>query len=347
MRWQEPSLSSNARWLSTGRQEPETMSTRNITESRRQSTVPLQLHSGTLTSVVDQLRHSREFADKVRYLGRVRELPSRVAVSEILRNLTAALFPTHYGRLDLTDESIDYFVGDVLHSGLTELSEQVRRSLPFNPDLAEFSAEETERRAAEITDAFARQLPAIRSLLVGDLNAAQQSDPAATSISEILLCYPGLTAIINHRLAHELYKLKATFVARLMSSISHSQTGIDIHPGAQIGKGFFIDHGTGVVIGETAILGSNVRLYQAVTLGARRFPTDENGNVIKGHPRHPIIEDNVVIYAGAAVLGRITVGRDSVIGGNVWLTHSVPPGSTITQAQTRRDEPATAPAPDR
>jgi serine O-acetyltransferase len=324
--------------------EPETMSNRNITEPGRHSTLPLQLDRGTLRSVVEQLRHSREFADKVRYLGHVRELPSRVAVGEILRNLTAALFPTHYGRLDLTDESIDYFVGDALHSALTELSEQVRRSIAFNPDLTELSAGEAEQLAAEITDNFARQLPAIRSLLVGDLHAAQQSDPAATSISEILLCYPGLTAIINHRLAHQLYQLKANFVARLMSSISHSQTGIDIHPGAQIGKGFFIDHGTGVVIGETAVVGSNVRIYQAVTLGARRFPTDENGRVIKGHARHPIIEDNVVIYAGAAVLGRITVGRDSVIGGNVWLTHSVPPGSSITQAQTRRDEPATAPA---
>jgi len=321
-------------------QDLETMSNRNITESGRQSTFPLQLDHGTLKSVVEQLRHSREFADKVRYLGRVRELPSRLAVTEILRNLTAALFPTHYGRLDLTDESIDYFVGDVLHSALTALSEQVRRSLAFNPDLAELSAEEAERRAAETTDAFARQLPAIRSLLVGDLHAAQQSDPAATNISEILLCYPGLTAIINHRLAHQLYQLKANFVARLMASISHSETGIDIHPGAEIGKGFFIDHGTGVVIGETAVVGSNVRLYQAVTLGARRFPTDENGHIIKGHPRHPIIEDNVVIYAGAAVLGRITVGRDSVIGGNVWLTHSVPPGSSITQAHTRRDDSA-------
>jgi serine O-acetyltransferase len=325
-------------------QEPETMSNRNITEPGRQSTFPLQLDRGTLRSVVEQLRHSREFADKVRYLGHVRELPSRLAVTEILRNLTAALFPTHYGRLDLTDESIDYFVGDALHSALIEVSEQVRRSLAFNPDLAELSAGQAEQLAAEITDAFARQLPAIRSLLVGDLHAAHQSDPAATSISEILLCYPGLTAIINHRLAHQLYQLKATFVARLMASISHSMTGIDIHPGAEIGKGFFIDHGTGVVIGETAVIGSNVRLYQAVTLGARRFPTDENGRVIKGHARHPIIEDNVVIYAGAAVLGRITVGRDSVIGGNVWLTHSVPPGSSITQAQTRRDEQATSPA---
>jgi serine O-acetyltransferase len=293
---------------------------------------------GVLNSVVAQLRQSREFVDKVRYLGRVRELPSRPVVADILLGLTAALFPTHYGRPNLTDETIDYFVGDTLQSALEALSEQIRRSLAFTEQFVNLTPGARESKAIELTETFARALPAIRALLVSDLHAAQESDLAATNISEILLCYPGITAIIYHRFAHQLFRQNARFVARLMSSISHAETGIDIHPNAQIGKGFFIDHGTGVVIGETAIVGNNVRLYQAVTLGARRFPTDEEGRIVKGHQRHPIIEDNVVIYAGAAVLGRITVGRDSIIGGNVWLTHSVPSGSTITQAHARRDD---------
>jgi serine O-acetyltransferase len=170
---------------------------------------------------------------------------------------------------------------------------------------------------------------------VSDLRAAFDGDPAATNYPEILIGYPGMTAIIYHRLAHPLYALGATFLARVISDIAHSTTGIDIHPAAEIGPSFFIDHGTGVVIGETTIIGSRVRLYQAVTLGAKRFPTDDTGALVKGAPRHPIIEDDVIIYAGATVLGRITIGKGSTIGGNVWLTHSVPPGSHVSQAQTR------------
>ncbi len=152
-----------------------------------------------------------------------------------------------------------------------------------------------------------------------------------------MCCYPGVAAIIRHRLAHGLHRLGAPMLARIISEATHSATGIDIHPGAEIGESFFIDHGTGVVIGGTAIIGRGVRLYQAVTLGAKRFELDEHGALIKNYPRHPIIEDDVVIYAGATILGRITIGRGSVIAGNVWLTHSVPPGATITQAQLRSD----------
>ncbi|MFZ3088603.1 MAG: serine O-acetyltransferase EpsC, partial [Methylotenera sp.] len=160
-------------------------------------------------------------------------------------------------------------------------------------------------------------------------------DPAARSLDEVLVCYPGISAIVHYRLAHELHKLGLPLIARIISELAHSATGIDIHPGAAIGEGFFIDHGTGVVIGETAIIGHHVRLYQAVTLGAKRFPTDEQGHLIKGSARHPILEDHVVIYAGATILGRITIGESSVIGGNVWLTRSVPPNSHITQAKTQ------------
>lgn len=288
-----------------------------------------------LHAVVKALRHSREQAHNVRHKGRIRELPSREAMGQIVQGLSTALFPTHYGRPDLSDESIDYYVGNTLNSTLVLLAEQVRRGLLFASDSdTDIEAGLTDK-ANRTTRAFAAQLPAIRALLVSDLQSAFQGDPAATSASEILLCYPGITAIIHYRLAHALYKLGSPLLARLISDIAHSRTGIDIHPGAEIGPAFFIDHGTGVVIGETTVIGQGVRLYQAVTLGAKRFPTDEEGHLLKGHARHPIVEDDVVIYAGATVLGRITIGKGSTIGGNVWLTHSVPPGSNVSQALNR------------
>ncbi len=280
-----------------------------------------------LDEVVHQLRVSREATHNIRHQRRVRELPSRAELVQILEGLSAVLFPTHYGRPNLTDESIDYFVGDTLNTTLDRLHEQVRRGLQFGG----------ERDAQAITRDFAASLPAIRALVVSDVQAAYAGDPAATSIAEILLCYPGMVAILHYRLAHSLHKLGAPFIARLVSDIAHSRTGIDIHPAAQIGASFFIDHGTGVVIGETTIIGERVRLYQHVTLGAKRFPADQTGQLIKGTPRHPIVEDDVVIYAGATVLGRITIGAGSTIGGNVWLTQSVAPGSNVSQAQTRSD----------
>jgi serine O-acetyltransferase len=182
---------------------------------------------------------------------------------------------------------------------------------------------------------FADALPAIRSLLDSDVLAAYQGDPAARSVDEVLLCYPGVLAMIHYRLGHQLYILGLPLLARIVAELAHGATGIDIHPGARIGAGFFIDHGTGVVIGETAVIGERVRVYQAVTLGAKRFPTDAEGNLQKGLPRHPVVEDDVVIYAGATILGRITLGKGAVIGGNVWLTHDVPPGGRIAQAESR------------
>jgi serine O-acetyltransferase len=288
-----------------------------------------------LPSIVKALRQSRELTHNVRHKGRIRELPSREAMGHIVQGLSAVLFPTHYGRPDLSDESIDYYVGNTLNSTLVILAEQVRRGLLFATDADPAADAGLADKANHITRTFAAELPHIRALLASDLKSAFQGDPAATSVSEILLCYPGMTAIVHYRLAHSLYKLGAPLLARLIADIAHSRTGIDIHPGADIGPAFFIDHGTGVVIGETTVIGQGVRLYQAVTLGAKRFPTDEEGHLIKGHARHPVVEDDVVIYAGATVLGRITIGKGSTIGGNVWLTHSVPPGSNVSQALNR------------
>lgn len=287
-----------------------------------------------LDEIVAALRQSRDVTHNIRHRGRLRPPPSREAITEALKGLAAALFPAHYGQSGLTSETIDYFVGATLNTALTTLAEQVKRSLPFSLQ-EDRSDDELRREAQSITQAFARELPGIRGLLVSDIHAAYHGDPAATGHSEILLVYPGLTAVIHYRISHALQRLGATFLARLITDIAHSRTGIDIHPGAQIGGSFFIDHGTGVVIGETTVIGERVRLYQAVTLGARSFPSDAQGALIKGKPRHPIIEDDVVIYAGATVLGRVTIGRGSSIGGNVWLTHDVPPGSAITQAHSR------------
>jgi serine O-acetyltransferase len=251
-----------------------------------------------------------------------------------VEGLGAALFPAHYGGPELGADAIDYFVGTSLNQALTRLVEQVRLSLSFSsrdePDESKVAA-----RASTIVRDFAAALPTIRGLLVSDLRAAYAGDPAAEGFPEILLSYPGMTALVHYRFSHALHERGAFLLARLISEIAHSKTGIDIHPGSKIGASFFIDHGTGVVIGATAIVGERVRIYQAVTLGARRFPTDESGAFVKGHARHPIVEDDVVIYAGATILGRITIGRGSAIGGNVWLTHDVPPGSQITPAHAR------------
>ncbi|MFZ3120859.1 MAG: serine O-acetyltransferase EpsC, partial [Variovorax sp.] len=187
-------------------------------------------------------------------------------------------------------------------------------------------------RATAAVRAFGASLPQIRRLLDSDVLAAYQGDPAARSVDEVLLCYPGVLAMIHHRLAHRLYQLGLPLLARIVAELAHGQTGIDIHPGATIGAGFFMDHGTGVVIGETAVIGERVRVYQAVTLGAKRFPLGADGHLQKGLPRHPIVEDDVVIYAGATILGRVTLGAGATIGGNVWVTDDVPPGASVTQA---------------
>jgi serine O-acetyltransferase len=289
-----------------------------------------------LDAIVSELRFSREVSHNIRPKGILRQSPSRDALSRILEDLSAALFPTHYGQSELGRENIDYFVGDTLNRALVTLVEQVHRSLLFSGDVRNHG--EVYSDALSLVREFAAELPTIRGVLVGDVRAAYQGDPAATNLYEILLGYPGTTAIIYHRLANSLYRRGAPLIARLISDIARSKTGIDIHPGADIGPNFFIDHGAGVVIGETTVIGERVRIYQAVTIGARSFPADGSGTLIKGNARHPIIEDDVVIYAGATILGRVTVGCGSTIGGNVWLTHSVPPGSHISQAQTRTGE---------
>jgi serine O-acetyltransferase len=295
-----------------------------------------------LQTIVSQLRTAR---DQWRLQnGRAsteqggRELPSRAAMAEILEALCGALFPMRLGPVDLREESEDFYVGHTLDVALNALLAQARLELRYAARHSAQADTEVEAKTIQIIQDFALALPGLRSLLDTDVLAAYHGDPAARSVDEVLLCYPGILAVIHHRLAHHLYRAGLPLLARISAEIAHSATGIDIHPGAQIGRSFFIDHGTGVVIGETAIIGERVRIYQAVTLGAKRFPADEDGQLQKGQPRHPIVEDDVVIYAGATILGRITIGKGSTIGGNVWLTRSVPAASNLTQANLQHDD---------
>jgi serine O-acetyltransferase len=289
----------------------------------------------SFTSVVDALCAANSgLLDARHHHGDRRLLPSRDIIAGLVDDLRAVLFPGHFGSSDLAAASLRYQIGARLDQAQRALREQVRRGLAFGCDhgASDNGCRACDERANEITDALVARLPAIRALLGTDVRAAYDGDPAAQFIDETLFCYPGVAAVIHHRIAHELYQQNVPLIPRIIAELAHSATGIDIHPGAHIAGSFFIDHGTGVVIGETASIGRRVRIYQGVTLGARGFPGDDRGHPLKGLPRHPLVEDDVVIYAGATILGRITIGRGAIIGGNVWVTHSVAPGTRVTQA---------------
>ena len=262
-------------------------------------------------------------------------LPSREAVIQVVEDIRAVLFPGYFGTNDLHDESLHYFVGATLARALRSLEDQVRRGTAFTDRHDLDGCEHCAETAWNATRAVLARIPEIRRLVASDVEAAYEGDPALKSRDEAIFAYPGIFAITNQRIAHELHVLGVPLIPRIITEYAHTLTGVDIHPGATIGEKFFIDHGTGVVVGETSRIGNNVRLYQGVTLGAKSFPLDEKGNPIKGIDRHPVVEDDVVVYAGATILGRITIGKGSSIGGNVWLTSSVPPGSRITQAEVR------------
>lgn len=259
-------------------------------------------------------------------------MPSVTALTEIVDRLKAILFPGYFGDPDVAPQSLAFHLGAGLDRVYRLLTEQIKRGYCFVCRLNEVDdCGDCQDVAVDLVSKFITTLPRIRKLLATDVQAALAGDPAAKTSGEIIFCYPSLTALIHYRIAHELHHLGVDLIPRIICEMAHSRTGIDIHPGAEIGSHFFIDHGTGTVIGETCVIGDNVRLYQGVTLGAKSFPKDENGQVIKGIPRHPVVEDDVIIYSGATILGRVTIGRGSVIGGNVWLTDSVPPGSRLVQ----------------
>jgi serine O-acetyltransferase len=254
-------------------------------------------------------------------------------VIEVLEDLFTVLFPGYLGDSEITKANIRYHLGTKLTSVYSRLSVEVEKSLKYICRKIECPQDVCQQRAHVVVKELLEKLPEIRSMLSGDIAAAYSGDPAAVSNEEVILSYPCVLAITTYRIAHELYMRGVPVIPRIMSEHMHSLTGIDIHPGAKIGKNFFIDHGTGVVIGETSEIGDNVKLYQGVTLGALSFPKDEKGNIIKGRKRHPTIGNNVVIYSGATLLGGETViGDNVVIGGNVWVTEPVASGTRITIA---------------
>lgn len=257
-------------------------------------------------------------------------MPSVELLSEIVERLRSVLFPGFFKESFITPQNMAYFVGSKLEKVRRELTQQVERGFCFACDKDEHAcSSDCSMRAETQVNDFLQTLPRIRHMLATDVQAAFAGDPAAKNPGETIFCYPSIKAVTNYRIAHELYLLGVPLIPRIITEMAHSATGIDIHPGATIGESFFIDHGTGTVIGETCIIGRNVRLYQGVTLGAKSFPKGENGHLVKGIARHPIVEDNVTIYSGATILGRITIGEGAVIGGNVWVVDDVPPGTKI------------------
>jgi serine O-acetyltransferase len=257
-------------------------------------------------------------------------LPVRGKILGILDLLFEVLFPGHTADRPVTRSNINYVVGDLLCQIHTDLCEQAERAYRYHCRLNACNDCDCATRANNDTMGLLQALPGIRELLKGDVDAAFRGDPAAKSYEEIVISYPCITAIATYRIAHVLFTRGVPLIPRIMCECAHARTGIDIHPGATIGRNFFIDHGTGVVIGETTVIGDNVKIYQGTTLGAMSFPRDEQGRIIKGKKRHPTLRDHVTIYAEATILGNVVIGEGAVVGGNVWLQESVPPHVTVT-----------------
>ncbi len=282
-----------------------------------------------LPAITDRIVETYEECGGIHHLGHS-PLPSYAVVVEILTDLREILYPGFGRRQNLHLGNVGYHVGDLVDSLHDRLTQQIARAMSHECK-NRTPAADFEARAQQVTLQLLESLPALRRVLADDAQAAYDGDPAAKGLDEIVFCYPGLSAITVYRIAHELYRMNIPLIPRMMSEYAHSKTGIDIHPGARIGRRFFIDHGTGVVIGETTDIGAGVKIYQGVTLGALSFPKDETGQIVRNAKRHPTLEDDVVIYANATILGgETTIGHHSVIGSSAWVTRSVAPYTTLT-----------------
>jgi serine O-acetyltransferase len=288
-----------------------------------------RLNSKKIENLVGEITRTYQDDSGINFIE-ASNLPVRDKIVDILDLFNELLFPGYTGKRTVTKSNINYIVIDILCHVYTELAGQIERAYKYRCRMEKCDTGDCRSMAEDATEHLLTRLPAIREMLKGDVGAAFDGDPAAKSYEEIMISYPCITAIATYRIAHELYLKEVPLIPRIMTEYAHTKTGIDIHPGAKIGKNFFIDHGTGVVIGETTIIGDNVKIYQGVTLGALSFPKDERGNIIKGGKRHPTIEDNVIIYAEATILGDVTIGKNAVIGGNVWIKESVPAGVAVT-----------------
>lgn len=288
-------------------------------------------YSKILTQTVNELSDSRSYEGLYQQHKEGDPLPSSEALRKIVDLTRSILFPGYFGYSTVNKHTIPYHIGVNVECLFNLLTEQILAGLCFGEENNGLKIKSNRETASLLAAQFIGKLPEIRRILATDVEAAYYGDPAATCFGEIISCYPAIRAISNYRIAHELLVLGVPLIPRILTEMAHSETGIDIHPGARIGHHFTIDHGTGVVIGATCIIGNHVKLYQGVTLGAKSFPLDENGNPIKGIPRHPILEDEVIIYSNATILGRITIGKGAVIGGNIWVTENVSAGARIVQ----------------
>lgn len=285
----------------------------------------------TLRNTIETLSCNENIKDVCHLRRHGEPLPSQQSVARIVDLCRGLVFPGFFGDSDVNRNNVTHYVGIRCEQLREVLVEQITAGLCFNQHNINLSG--ITCSAQEKADEFIAYLPELRRLLFSDVKATYLGDPAAISTHEVIYCYPAIRAISNYRIAHKLVKLGVPIIPRMISEQAHSETGIDIHPAATIGEGFTIDHGTGIVVGATAIIGNNVKLYQGVTLGAKSFDTDSDGNPIKGIPRHPIIGDNVVIYSNASILGRINIGANAVIGGNIWVTEDVAEGEKLVQAK--------------
>ena len=284
------------------------------------------IHSEIITEAIHKLSDYKSFKVLCHQQHEGTPMPSSDTLEEIVLLSRSIIFPGYFGHSAVDRTTIKYHIGMEVERLYHLLSEQIMAGLCFS-----CSSPPPMEHAASIAATFIERLPQLRQLLADDVIATFTGDPASKSYGEVIFCYPAIRAISNYRVAHELLTLGVPLIPRIISELAHSETGIDIHPGAVIGRSFFIDHGTGVVIGETSIIGDHVRIYQGVTLGAKSFPLDDKGNPIKGIPRHPVIEDDVIIYSNSTILGRITIGKGAVIGGNIWVDTDIEPGAKIVQ----------------
>ena len=299
-------------------------------------------YTGILTQAVDELSDSQSYKGLFHQHKDGDPLPSAKSLYKIVELARSILFPGYFGNSTINSHTITYHIGVNVENLFDLLTDQIQAGLCFgqenNNNENTNNNEPCRETAALLAARFISKLPEMRRILATDVEAAYYGDPAATCFGEIISCYPAIRAISNYRIAHELLILGVPLIPRYITEMAHSETGIDIHPGAKIGHHFTIDHGTGVVIGATSIIGNNVKLYQGVTLGAKSFPLDNNGNPIKGIPRHPILEDDVIVYSNATIWGRVTIGKGATVGGNIWVTENVPAGARIVQRKTKEGE---------